>query len=105
MPVHPARGPIVMHPSQNPDKSSRDPVKKMLAEQKPFSTAWLGSSRQSPIQRVGFILISIFCLLIGADMWWAFFTGPTASGLLVLGVGTLPLAIGVAGLVKAVRRH
>ncbi|WP_263419888.1 hypothetical protein [Terriglobus albidus] len=83
---------------------SYDPVKKMLLEQKTFSNAWIGKAPQNTIQRLGFILLSTFFLLIGGCMWWAFFSEPTSTGLAVLVVGTFPLALGIAGLAKALKK-
>ena len=91
-----------MEPNRERKLAVVDPIRKVQAERPSLWEFWLGRSKQTPVQRLGFFIISLFCALVGGSLWLAFWSEPSRRGVLVLAVGALPLAVGVSGLLKSV---
>jgi hypothetical protein len=81
-----------------------DPIQKAWREQRAFSLRWLGSVKQTPLQRVGFGMVSLFLALVGGVIWRDFFSSPSRENVILVGFGAVPPAVGLAGIAKALQK-
>ena len=82
--------------------SMHDPVQRALGQQRTFSDTWIGSTKQSGIQRIGFFLISSFVLGVGLSMWYGIVDGMSLKFVPPMLIGTFAIAVGASGVVKAI---
>ena len=82
------------------DSKTHDPIQQALSKQGSFNQAWIGKTKQSLMQKIGFLALSAFLLGAGIMMCSGLFHGGGISNLVPFMAGSFFSALGLSGVAK-----